>query len=92
MSSCGLGSWARVCAVGYPFRGNCLSNFFFFGDKRKFFCGLKANSIQPQHARSPPGGTTHHKPCETSPRLRTGRLPYPPAFPLSFDSHTNVLG
>ncbi|KAG0138555.1 hypothetical protein HOY82DRAFT_582462 [Tuber indicum] len=61
MSSCGLGSWARVCAVGYP-----------------------ANSIQSQHARSPPGGTTHHKPCET--------LPYPPAFPLSFDSHTNVLG
>ncbi|KAG0637903.1 hypothetical protein HOY80DRAFT_219859 [Tuber brumale] len=85
MSSCRLGSWARVCAVGYLFRGGGV-----------FFLAINPNCLRVESqfdpARNLPTRGNHPSQTLRNVTSTTGRLPYPPAFPLSFDSHTNVLG
>ncbi|PWW79941.1 hypothetical protein C7212DRAFT_27630, partial [Tuber magnatum] len=73
MSSCGLGSWARGCAIGYSqFDSGMIGEHVFPAFSS---LGKKINKLIPGIGlarKIPPGGTAHHKPCETSPRLREG--------------------
>src|SRR5437879_2465099 len=108
MSSCRLGSWARVCAMGQLFSGvfflatslnsspiesqfdsgrkPCVSCFStLLGEKNKLIPGIAL-------ARKIPTRGNHPSQTLRNVTTTTGRLSYPSAFPLSFDSYTNVLG